>query len=129
MKTILLFHAGMMLLATGSASLCAPRVEDYPGFLSVTPTSLLAQSNRSGWGLILGADETREKALHEASKAHNSPGVKARIYKCGSWFRTVAVFGDKQKALDTLAKAQAGSPYNPYIVDMSLWCPAKQSIK
>lgn len=129
MKTRTPFLAGLILIAVGSASMCGRRVEAYPVSFSDTVTTLLAQSDRTGWGLILGADDTREKALHEVSKALSSLGVHARIYKCGSWFRTVAVFDDKKKALSFLSKAQAGSPYNPYIVDLSLWCPAKERVK
>jgi hypothetical protein len=51
--------------------------------------------------------------------------VRAQVYRCGNWFRTVAVVATKQQALDLLSRAQTRSPYNPYLVELARWCPGK----
>ena len=55
-------------------------------------------------------------------------GVRAAIYRCGNWFRTVAVVPQKDQALDLLSRAQTQSPYNPYLVEMASWCPGKSLV-
>jgi len=52
-------------------------------------------------------------------------GVRATIYRCGNWFRTVAVVPKKKQALDLLSSAQTRSPYNRYFVELASWCPGK----
>ncbi len=85
----------------------------------------LSQANPGGWGLVLGADASAPGASAEVTRAAQSLGVKAAIYRCGNWYRTIVVVRQKQQALDLLSRAQTSSPYNPYLVDMASWCPNK----
>lgn len=88
-----------------------------------------AQSlQRSNWGVVLGADNAISGAMKEANNAAKKLGVIPRIYKCGNWFRTIAVFPDKRQANAYLSKAQLETNYNPYIVDMMIWCPRKSLV-
>lgn len=80
------------------------------------------------WGLVLGADETVEKAMDEVKSARRTLAIEAAIFKCGSWFRTVGVFKDKNTSLLYLSKARRYSRYKPYVVDMRSWCPSKQFV-
>jgi hypothetical protein len=56
-------------------------------------------------------------------------GVDSQIYKCGNWFRTIALFGDRPASLKCLAKARLSSDYNPYVVDTNSWCPGKRVVQ
>ena len=89
------------------------------------PAPILAQASPAGWGLILGADASAQGAAAEARRAAQALGVRATIYRCGNWFRTVAVVPNKEQALDLLSRAQTRSPYNPYFVELASWCPGK----
>lgn len=114
-KTPLAFPASLAL-ATGILFFCGP-----------AQTS--AQSvQKSSWGVVLGADKTIGLAVEEATNAAKKLGQVPQIYKCGNWFRTVAVFADKSKANAYLSKAQLETSYNPYIVDITIWCPRKSLI-
>jgi hypothetical protein len=90
---------------------------------------VLAQAAPAGWGLILGADSSLPAAQQEAANAAKLLGRETSIYRCGNWYRTIIVFRDKQQCLQGLTKAQLHSPYNPYLVDMSSWCPTKARVK
>ena len=88
----------------------------------------LARANPGGWGLVLGADPKPQGAAAEVARARRTLGVRATIYRCGNWFRTVAVLPQKDQALDLLSRAQTQSPYNPYLVEMASWCPGKSLV-
>lgn len=88
----------------------------------------LARANPGGWGLVLGADPNPQGAAAEVARARQTLGVRASIYRCGNWFRTVAVVPQKDQALDLLSRAQTQSPYNPYLVEMASWCPGKSLV-
>ena len=88
----------------------------------------LARANPGGWGLVLGADPNPQGAAAEVARARQTLGVQAAIYRCGNWFRTVAVVPQKDQALDLLSRAQTQSPYNPYLVEMASWCPGKRLV-
>jgi hypothetical protein len=92
---------------------------------SAVPTPTLAQPNGSGWGLVLGADPSPQGAAAEMARAQQTLGVRPAIYRCGNWYRTVAVVTSKEQGLDLLSRAQTNSPYNPYLVEMAIWCPGK----
>ena len=79
-------------------------------------------------GLELGADPNPQGAAAEVARARRTLGVRAVIYRCGNWFRTVAVVPQKDQALDLLSRAQTQSPYNPYLVEMASWCPGKSLV-
>ena len=79
-------------------------------------------------GLVLGADPKPQGAAAEVARARRTLGVRAAIYRCGNWFRTVAVLPQKDQALDLLSRAQTQSPYNPYLVEMASWCPGKSLV-
>jgi hypothetical protein len=87
-----------------------------------------ARANPGGWGLVLGADPKPQGAAAEVARARRTLGVRATIYRCGNWFRTVAVLPQKDQALDLLSRAQTQSPYNPYLVEMASWCPGKSLV-
>ena len=109
-----LLAIGMGLaLATACAS-----VPTAPGLAETNP-------GPGGWGLVLGADASPQAAAAEATRASQALGVRAQVYRCGNWFRTVAVVATKQQALDLLSRAQTRSPYNPYLVELARWCPGK----
>jgi hypothetical protein len=88
----------------------------------------LARANPGGWSLVLGADPNPQGAAAEVARARRTLGVRAAIYRCGNWFRTVAVLPQKDQALDLLSRAQTQSPYNPYLVEMASWCPGKSLV-
>ena len=46
-------------------------------------------------GLVLGADPNPQGAAAEVARARRTLGVRAVIYRCGNWFRTVAVVPQK----------------------------------
>jgi hypothetical protein len=80
------------------------------------------------WGLVLGADETVEKAMNEVRSARRTLAIEPAIFKCGSWFRTIVLLKDKNTALLYLSRARRYSRYKPYVVDMRSWCPSKQLV-
>ncbi len=79
-------------------------------------------------GLVLGADPNPQGAAAEVARARRTLGVRAAIYRCGNWFRTVAVLPQKDQALDLISRAQTQSPYNPYLVELASWCPGKNLV-
>jgi hypothetical protein len=91
------------LLATGMglalATACA----------SPWPAAGLAETNPEGWGLVLGADATAPAATAEATRATQALGVRAQVYRCGNWFRTVAVVATKQQAAIEATDKGAGA--------------------
>jgi hypothetical protein len=110
----------------------------WPGPVAANQAMVLAQRQQlmvesapqaaADWGLVLGADETVEKAMDEVKSARRTLAIEAEIYTCGSWFRTVALFKDKNTALLYLAKARRYSRYKPYVVEMRSWCPNKKRV-
>lgn len=88
----------------------------------------LAQQPVGEWGLVLGADDTLEKALYEVKSARRNLSIEPAIFKCGSWFRTVGVFKDRNTSLIYLSRARRSSRYKPYLVEMKSWCPSKQLV-
>lgn len=88
----------------------------------------LAQQPVGQWGLVLGADDTLEKALYEVKSARRNLSIEPAIFKCGSWFRTVGVFKDRNTSLLYLSRARRSSRYKPYVVEMKSWCPSKQLV-
>lgn len=88
----------------------------------------LAQQPVGEWGLVLGANDTLEKAVHEVKSARRNLSIEPSIFKCGSWFRTVGVFKDKNTSLVYLSRARRSSRYKPYLVEMKSWCPSKQLV-
>jgi hypothetical protein len=88
----------------------------------------LAPQPAGDWGLVLGADETVEQAMDEVKSARRTLAIEPAIFKCGSWFRTVGIFKDRNTSLLYLSKARRYSRYKPYVVDMRSWCPKKQFV-
>ena len=88
----------------------------------------LAQQPVGQWGLVLGADDTLEKAFYEVKSARRNLSIEPSIFKCGSWFRTVGVFKDRNTSLLYLSRARRSSRYKPYVVEMKSWCPSKQLV-
>lgn len=90
---------------------------------------LVAQGLGGEWGLVLGADDTLDAALFEVKSARQNLSIEAAIFKCGSWFRTVGVFNDRNTAILYLSRARRFSRYKPYVVGMESWCPNKQLVR
>lgn len=90
---------------------------------------LLAQQPAGEWGLVLGADDTVDKAIFEVKSARRNLLIEAAIFKCGSWFRTIGVFKDRNTSLLYLSRARRFSRYKPYVVEMKSWCPTKQLVR
>lgn len=95
----------------------------------VPASGWIAEQASAGWGLVLGADKSPKSAQDEVAAARRSLGVDAKIYRCGSWYRTIAVFKDRRSVMAALKKARISSPYNPYVVDMNIWCPSKRDVR
>ncbi len=66
--------------------------------------------------------------MDEVKSARRTLAIEPAIFKCGSWFRAVGIFKDKNTSLLYLSKARRYSRYKPYVVDMRSWCPNKQFV-
>jgi hypothetical protein len=116
------------LVATGPSLALVLVLVAATAIASGVASPRLARANPGGWGLVLGADPNPQGAAAEVARARRTLGVRATIYRCGNWFRTVAVVPQKEQALDLLSRAQTQSPYNPYLVEMASWCPGKSLV-
>ena len=116
------------LVATGPSLALVLVLVAATAIASGVASPRLARANPGGWGLVLGADPNPQGAAAEVARARRTLGVRAAIYRCGNWFRTVAVVPQKEQALDLLSRAQTQSPYNPYLVEMASWCPGKSLV-
>lgn len=89
-----------------------------------------SSSQRQEWGVILGADRTKEAAAKEVADNTKILGQKPRTYLCNGFVRTIAAYKSKHDALKALRKVRAaGSPYSPYIVSLWQWCPSKKLLQ
>lgn len=88
----------------------------------------LAQSTGYTWGIVVGADETPERALVEGQRVQQKLGQQASFFRCNNWIRTVIQTTDRRQAVNLLAAAQRQIRPSSYLVDMRIWCPGKQPL-
>jgi hypothetical protein len=85
-----------------------------------------AESSSEAWIIVVGADKTIESAEFERSKLTQA-GFEGQIVRRGSWFRTIARFGDGASAQAAEQQIQAIMNRDVYVLPFSNWCKAPSS--
>lgn len=85
-----------------------------------------AESSSEAWIIVVGADKTLESAEFERSKLTEA-GFEGQIVRRGSWFRTIARFGDGASAQSAEQRIRAIMDRDVYVLPFSNWCKAPNS--
>jgi hypothetical protein len=94
-----------------------------------TPGSIAQKTPAFQWGIVIGADKTKQEAQDEINRAERALKRRASLYLCNGWYRTVVEYSSKSGAANALRQALRDpslSKNKPYVVPLATWCPSKR---